>query len=101
MFIGQRFSATASGATDATATISADPDKTYYITDISASSDTDGSIITVKQGTTIIWEAIIKANTSYEHRFGTPLVGEKGASVSISVSGGTSVVKANLSGFSL
>lgn len=98
---GQRFSVTATGTTSATATQAASSGHSHYITDISASSDTAGSIITVKQGTTTIWEAIIDANTTYHHSFVTPLKGAEGALVSITVSGGTSVVKANIAGYTI
>ena len=100
MFIGKRFSVTATGTTSATATKTASAGTTYYITDISASSDKAGAIVTVKQGTTVIWEAILDANTSYEHTFTTPLAGASGALVSITVDG-TSVCKSNICGFSL
>jgi len=97
---GQRFYKTASGTTSATATQSASSGVIHYITDISASSDKSGAVVTVKQGTTTIWEAIIDANTTYHHSFRTPLAGAKGASVSITVDG-TSACKANIAGFSI
>ena len=97
---GKRFSKTASGTTSATATESASSGQIHYITDISASSDKAGAVVTVKQGTTTIWEAIIDANSSYEHSFVTPLAGASGASVSITVDG-TSVCKANIAGYTI
>jgi len=97
---GQRFSVTASGTTSATATKSGSTGHIHYITDISASSDKAGAVITVKRGTTTIWEAIIDANTSYNHSFKVPLVGSKGEAVSITVDG-TSACKANLAGYTI
>ena len=97
---GKRFYKTASGTTAATATEGAASGKTHYVTDISASSDKAGAVITVKQGTTVIWEAIIAANGSYEHSFNTPLAGAVGALVSITIDG-TSVCKSNIAGITI
>ncbi len=97
---GKRFYVTATGTTSATATETASTGVTHYITDISASSDKAGAVITVKDGTTNIWEAIIDANSSYEHSFGVPLAGTKGNLVSITIDG-TSVCKSNICGFSI
>lgn len=97
---GERFLGTATGTTTAVATMSAIPGRTYYITDISASSDLAGAVAVVRRGTTIIWEAIIAANTSYNHSFVMPIVGATGESVSITV-GGTASCRANIAGYIL
>lgn len=97
---GKRFYVTATGTTVATATKAGVSGVTYYITDISVSSDKAGAVISVKDGTTVIWAAIIAANASYNHSFSTPLAGTKGALVSITIDG-TSVCKANLAGVSI
>ena len=95
---GKRFYVTATGTTSATATKAATSGVVYYITDISASSDKAGAVISVKDGTTKIWEAI--TNTSYNHSFATPLAGTKGALVSITIDG-TAACKANIAGISI
>lgn len=97
---GKRFYVTATGTTSATATKSAATGTSHYITDISASSDKAGAVISVKDGTTTIWQAIIDANSSYEHSFVTPLKGTAGNAVSITVDG-TSACKANIAGYSI
>lgn len=97
---GLRFYVTNSGTTSATATKPAETGVTHYITDISASSDKAGAVIQVKDGTTVIWKAVIGANSSYEHSFAVPLAGTKGNSVSITIDG-TSICTANIAGFSL
>ena len=58
---GQRTSQTATGTTSAVATITGTAGKRTYVTDISASSDKAGSIILVKDGTTVIWQDIVGA----------------------------------------
>ena len=98
--VGKRFNDTGTGTTAATATESAVSGKCHYITDISASSDKAGAVVSVKQGTTVIWAAILAANGSYEHSFVTPLRGVSGALVSVGVDG-TSACKANIAGFTI
>lgn len=96
---GSRFSITATHATSAVATQTGVAGVTQYITDISGSSDKAGSLILVKDGTTVIWQDIVGAG-NYKMNFLTPLSGTSGASVSITVDG-TSLCKSNLSGFYL
>ncbi len=97
---GTPFSATATHATAAVASVSGVASTVHYITDISASSDKAGAIILVKQGTTVIWQSIIAANATTNHAFVSPLKGATGALVSVEVDG-TSVCKANIAGFTL
>ena len=101
---GTPFSETATHATAAVASHAAVAGKTYYITDISASTDKAGALVLVKQGTTVIWRSQVAAtaagNLSYEHTFATPLRGATGALVSVEVDG-TSVCHANVAGFEL
>lgn len=96
---GEVFSVTASGTTSAVATKAAVVGKTYYITDISGSSDKSGALILVKQGITTIWQNIIDAD-SYHHTFAAPLKAASGALVSVTVDG-TSASKANIAGIIL
>ena len=101
---GTPFSETATHATAASASHAAVAGKTYYITDISGSSDKAGALLLVKQGTTVIWRSQIATtaagNNSYEHTFATPLRGAAGALVSVEVDG-TSVCHANIAGYEL
>ncbi len=91
------FQQTASGTTSAVATQTGVANTTYYITDISGSSDKAGALILVKNGTTIIWQDIINT-TAYTHSFIQPLKGSIGADVSVTVDG-TAASKANMAGF--
>lgn len=97
---GKPFQAYTTHATSAVATKAAATGKIHYITDISGSSDKAGALVLVKDGTTIIWAAIIAANTSYNHSFSTSLIGTSGALVSVTVDG-TAAAKANIAGFTL
>lgn len=101
---GTPFSETATHATAAVASHAAVSGRTYYITDISASTDKAGALVLVKQGTTVIWRSQIAStaagNNSYEHTFRTPLRGASGALVSCEVDG-TSVCHANIAGYEL
>jgi len=101
---GTPFSETATHATAAVASHAAVAGRTYYITDISASSDKAGALMLVKQGTTIIWQSQLAAtaagNLSYEHTFQTPIRGAKSALVSVEIDG-ISVCHANIAGYEL
>lgn len=98
------FSATATHATAAVASLAGVTGSTYYITDISASSDKAGALLLVKQGTTVIWRSQVATtaagNNSYEHTFASPLKADTGALVSVEIDG-TSVCHANIAGFIL
>lgn len=96
---GQRYAQTATGTTSAVATQTGVAGKKSFITDLSASSDKAGSIILVKDGTTVIWQDIVGA-TYYHRTFRCPLVGTPGNDVSVTIDG-TLASKANLSGYSI
>lgn len=101
---GTPYSATASNGTSAVATQAGVVGSVNYITDIAGSSDKAGSLLTVKQGTTVIWEVQLATTAAginaFEEHFETPLQGVAGASVSVTVDG-TSLCKANIAGFTL
>jgi hypothetical protein len=101
---GTPFSETATHATSAVASHTGVTGKTFYITDISGSSDKAGALLEVKQGTTVIWRTQLAAtaagNLAYSHSFGVPLAGAAGALVSVTVDG-TSVCNANIAGYEL
>ena len=97
---GEPFQAYTTHATEAVASKAAASGKVHYITDISSSSDKAGALVLVKDGTTIIWAAIIAANTSYNHSFVNPLKGTSGNLVSVTVDG-TAACKANIAGFTV
>lgn len=100
----QAYSVTASNGTSAVATQSGTSGSVTYITDIAGSSDKAGSILTVKQGTTVIWEVQLATTAAginaFEEHFETPLQGVVGGAVSVTVDG-TSLCKANIAGFIL
>lgn len=99
---GTPYSVAATGTTSAVATQSGITSKVQYITDIAGSSDKAGSLLTVKQGTTTIWEVQLATtaagNNSFQQSFQNPLTGVPGGAVSVTVDG-TSICKANISGF--
>lgn len=53
---GSPFSATATHATSAVATIAGIANKIHYITDIAASTDKVGALLLIKQGSTVLWQ---------------------------------------------
>lgn len=97
---GAPVAATNSGSTVATATIAGVAGSINYITDIDCSSDLAGAIMTAKQGTTVVWEKILGANTSGAYRFESPIPSAAGASISVTING-TSLCKANIAGYQL
>ena len=101
---GTPFSKTATHATAAVASHAGVANKTYYITDIIASTYKAGALMLFKQVTTIIWQSQVAAtaagNLSYEHTFSTPLRGASGALVSVEIDG-TAVCHANIAGYEL
>lgn len=92
---GTCISATAAGTTSTVATIAGITGSTMYVTDIAGSTDLAGGLITVKQGSTTIWQVQVPANGSFQQQFQAPLVGAVGASVSLTVTG-TSASNANI-----
>lgn len=101
---GVPFVVTHTHATAAKATNAAVAGSTHYITDIMVSSDTDSAIMLVKQGTTTIWQgSVLTVATGMNvisHSFQSPLVGAKGALVSVEITG-SSICQANIAGFTL
>ena len=102
---GRPFSVTHTHATQALATKAAIAGKRHFITDIAVSSDKDGAVMQVKDGTTVIWQinvtnAVTGGPYIYDHSFVAPLIGTKGAAISITIDG-SSVCKANIAGFTL
>ena len=101
---GSPVNAYATHATSAVATIAGVTGAINYVTDISGSSDKAGALLTVKQGTTVIWEVQLASTAAginaFSHSFQSPLPSASGASVSVTVDG-TSVCKANIAGYQL
>jgi len=101
---GQPFSETATHGTSAVASHAGVAGKTFYITDISASTDKAGALLLVKQGTTVIWQLQLAAsaagNLAHSHVFKSPLKGAIGALVSVTIDG-TTVCNANIAGYEL
>jgi hypothetical protein len=98
---GTPFTATASiSGSVAVASVSGVAGRTYYVTDVSGSSDTATGTIVIKDATTIIWQERVSSTTPYEHTFKAPLKVAAGATVSVSVRG-DAVAFANISGYSL
>lgn len=101
---GTPFSVSATHATAAVASKAGVTGATHYVTDIAASSDKAGSILLVKQGTTVIWQVQVAttaaANNSFSHTFASPLAGAVGALVSVEIDG-TAACYANIAGYTI
>ena len=101
---GTPFSETATHATLAVASHTGVVGKTFYITDISASTDKAGALLLVKQGTTTIWQLQLAAsaagNLAHSHVIQSPLKGVSGALESVTIDG-TAVCNANIAGYEL
>lgn len=102
---GDPFYVTHTHATAALATKDAVAGRCHYITDIAVSSDKDGAVMQVKDGTTVIWQvnltnAVTGGPYIFWQSFVSPLRATKGAAVSVTIDG-TSVCKANIAGFTL
>ena len=96
-FKGQYFSETAAGTTSAAITLSAG--STYYVTDVGASTSGTPGTITIKSGSTTIWEQQL-SSAPYEKSFVTPLRVIAGNDLVITATGSTATY-VNISGFSL
>lgn len=98
---GTKFQVTATHATSAVASKAAVAGTKYYITGIAGSSDKAGSLLLVKDGTTVIWQVQLATtaagNNSFQQTFNTPLEGTVGALVSVTVDG-TTACYANIQG---
>ena len=101
---GTPFVVTATHATAAVASNAGVSGSTHYITDIAGSSDKAGSLLLVKQGTTIIWQVQLATTAAginaFNHQFAVPLRAAAGALVSVTVDG-TSACYANIAGYTL
>lgn len=101
---GTPFRVTATHATSAVASQTGVSGQTYYITDIAGSSDKAGSLIQVKDGSTIIWIVQLATTAAgmnaFSQHFSTPLTCTNGNLASVTVDG-TAACYANISGFYL
>lgn len=101
---GTPFSVTATNATSAVATQAGVAGQFMYITDIAGSSDKAGSLLLVKQGSTVIWQVQLATTAAginaFSMSFDSPLVGVAGGAVSVTVDG-TSACYSNIAGYSM
>jgi hypothetical protein len=104
IYNGTPYSVTATNASSAVATQTGVAGQFQYITDIAGSSDKAGSLLLVKQGSTVIWQVQLATSAAginaFSHTFASPLVGIAGGSVSVTVDG-TSACYANIAGYSI
>lgn len=96
---GTPIKATATHATAAVASVAAVVNTQYFLTNASASSDKAGSILLIKDGTTVIWQEQVGA-TFCNLTFDPPIGATLGAQVSVEIDG-TAACKANLAGVSI
>lgn len=97
---GLIMTATATHATSAVATLTGVANTKIRITEISGSSDLVTATILVKDGTTVIWQDLVKSTVAYIKNFVIPLAVTVGANASVTVNG-TAVCYANISGYQL
>lgn len=96
---GTPIKATATHATAAVASVAGAAATQHFVTNVSCSSDKAGSILLIKDGTTVIWQEQVGA-TFCNLKFDPPLGASVGALISAEIDG-TSACKANLSGVSV
>lgn len=96
---GMPFFETATHATAAVASHTGVAGKTYYVTNVTVSSDKAGAIGLIKQGTTTVWQFQVGASV-HSISFPVSLRGASGALVSVEIDG-TAACKANIAGFEL
>lgn len=101
---GTPFAVTATNSTSAVATQAGVSGSVNYITDIAGSSDKSGSLLLVKQGTTVIWQVQLATTAAginaFHQHFESPLPSVTGGAVSVTVDG-TSACYANIAGYTL
>ena len=97
---GTPITATATASGNATATITGVAGVTFYVTDVSGSSDLAGATIQVKDGSTVIWQDRVSNTAPVSYQFSTPLRCTMGNNLVVVVTG-TSYGAANVSGFSI
>jgi len=104
LLYGTKFQETTTHATSAVASKAAVTGTKYLITGIAGSSDKAGSLLLVKDGTTVIWQVQLASTAAginaFEQTFLQPLEGTVGALVSVTVDG-TAACYANLQGVAL
>lgn len=76
--------ATHTHATAATATVAGVAGTVSFICDVTASSDKAGSVILVKDGSTVIWQSQVGAG-HYEMNFEPPLACASGADATVTI----------------
>ena len=97
---GTRITATNTAAGNVTATVAAIAGTTFFITDVSGSSDLAGATIKIEDGSTVIWQDRISNTSVASYQFATPLACTMGNAVNVVVTG-TSLANANVAGFAI
>ena len=99
---GTPFQGTHTHATAATKEIAAVTGKRHYVTDFSVSTDKDGAVFTIQDGSTTIWQGVFEISAGgssiIHHTFKTPIVGSVGAAITIACNG-TARADVNISGY--
>lgn len=92
------FTLTGTGATQVVLTQASSTTLTFYITDISASSDMSTSVCLVKSGNNLLWQNIVGNTTAYTSNFVQPIVCPIGTTLTVMVNGAAACY-ANIGGF--
>jgi len=94
------FKGTATHATAAAVTVAAVLKTRHVVCGVTASSDKAGSLLQIKQGTTVIWDVQVGSG-HYEHNFGGAfLVLDENTALVVAIDG-TSLCKANVHGYTV
>jgi hypothetical protein len=97
---GTRATATATASGNATATVTGIAGSTFFVTDVSGSSDLAGATLQIKDGSTVIWQDRISNTSVAGYQFSTPLACTIGNNAVVAVTG-TSFGAANIAGYFL
>ncbi len=91
------FQITATHATAAVCTKTGVTNQTFYVTDVSGSSDLATATIAIKDGSTTLWQDRIGTQI-YNRSFEQPIQGTNGGTLTVTVTG-TAVCYSNVAGF--
>lgn len=99
-----QFAGTTTGAS-VTATQAVGTFTNVYITDITASADKANSLLVIKSGSVVIYEAQLLESaaglSTFDQTFNTPLKGTKGTVITAVVSGATGTCTVAINGYTL
>jgi hypothetical protein len=93
------FCTTSTGQT-ATASVASNTQAHHVVTDILCCTDADDTVVSLKQGTTVLMSFTIDKAGTFHHSFGTPVVMSTSKSAIVTLQG-TTTAYANMTGYSI